>query len=241
MRRDRIGVPSWPSIAVLPFRAPNENPEEAYFSEGMVDDIIFTLSRACGDCWSSRAPPRCFIANGPTDLQKIGQELGCQLCSERERAPCRQQAADQRGTVACRKLGSVIWTDRYDGDLANLFVSAGTYCQRASCGAIAPHVRETRAEARDAKTPREYGMPYDLLMRAIDLLYRMTPLDFVQGGKNCCGGAHRRGRHLRDGLYAYAALWQVSQHQPGLDHQSASGFNRGSQARRRAAVDRDPR
>jgi adenylate cyclase len=222
-----------PSIAVLPFRAPNENPEEAYFSEGMVDDIIFTLASVRGLLVISRTSALLY-RDGPTDLQKIGQELGVSyvLSGSVRRADNRLRISAELSHV---ETGSVIWTDRYDGDLANLFDLQEHIATRI-VWSIAPHVRETELKLVMRKRPENMNA-YDLLMRAIDLLYRMTPSEFVQAGKL-----------LRDAIaaddtyataYAYAALWQVHNINQGwttnLEADSIDAVRLAV-----AAVDRDP-
>jgi len=222
-----------PSIAVLPFRAPNENPEEAYFSEGMVDDIIFTLASVRGLLVISRTSALLY-RDGPTDLQKIGQELGVSyvLSGSVRRADSRLRISAELSHV---ETGSVIWTDRYDGDLANLFDLQEHIATRI-VWSIAPHVRETELKLVMRKRPENMNA-YDLLMRAIDLLYRMTPLDFVQAGKLLRGAIAADDTYAT--AYAYAALWQVHNINQGwTTNQQADSIEAARLAA--AAVDRDP-
>ncbi len=222
-----------PSIAVLPFRAPNENPEEAYFSEGMVDDIIFTLASVRGLLVISRTSALLY-RDGPTDLQKIGQELGVSyvLSGSVRRADSRLRISAELSHV---ETGSVIWTDRYDGDLANLFDLQEHIATRI-VWSIAPHVRETELKLVMRKRPENMNA-YDLLMRAIDLLYRMTPLDFVQAGKLLRHAIAADDTYAT--AYAYAALWQVHNINQGwTTNQEADSIEAARLAA--AAVDRDP-
>ena len=160
-----------PSIAVLPFRSPNENPEEAYFSEGMVDDIIFTLASVRGLLVISRTSALLY-RDGLTDLQRIGQELGVSyvLSGSVRRAGSKLRISAELSHV---ETGAVLWTDRYDGDLADLFDLQERIATRI-VWSIAPHVRETELKFAMRKRPENMNA-YDLLMRAIDLLSRMTP------------------------------------------------------------------
>src|SRR6476620_2341663 len=66
-----------PSIAVLPFRMTGDDPERAYFGEGIIDDIIFNLSSVRGLLVIARTSALSY-RNRPFDLQRIGQELGVQ-------------------------------------------------------------------------------------------------------------------------------------------------------------------
>jgi adenylate cyclase len=222
-----------PSIAVLPFRAPNENPEEAYFSEGMVDDIIFTLASVRGLLVISRTSALVY-RDGPTDLQKIGQELGVSyvLSGSVRRADSRLRISAELSHV---ETGSVIWTDRYDGDLANLFDLQEHIATRI-VWSIAPHVRETELKLVMRKRPENMNA-YDLLMRAIDLLYRMTPLDFVQAGKLLRHAIAADDTYAT--AYAYAALWQVHNINQGWTTNQEADSNEAARLAA-AAVDRDP-
>jgi TolB-like protein len=222
-----------PSIAVLPFRAPGEHPEEAYFSEGMVDDIIFTLASVRGLLVISRTSALVY-REGPTDLQKIGQELGVSyvLSGSVRRAGSKLRISAELSHV---ETGSVIWTDRYDGDLTDLFDLQERIATRI-VWSIAPHVREAELKLGMRRRPENMNA-YDLLMRAIDLLYRMTPSDFTQAGKLLHQAIAADDTYAT--AHAYAALWQVHNINQGwttnLEADSIDAVRLAV-----AAVDRDP-
>src|SRR4029077_20738114 len=96
-----------PSIAILPFRA-LDDPKDTYFSEGMVDDIIFTLASVRGLLVISRTSTLAY-RDTPTDLQRIGQELGVSyvLSGSVRRADNRLRISAELSHV---ETGSVIWT-----------------------------------------------------------------------------------------------------------------------------------
>src|SRR5262252_3608036 len=60
-----------PAIAVLPFRTDGDNPDDAYFGDGMVDNIIVTLASIRGLLVISRTSALSYRTE-PIDLQKIG-------------------------------------------------------------------------------------------------------------------------------------------------------------------------
>jgi TolB-like protein/class 3 adenylate cyclase len=222
-----------PSIAVLPFRSPSENPEESYFSEGMVDDIIFTLASVRGLLVISRTSALLY-RHEPTDLQKIGQELGVSyvLSGSVRRAGSKLRISAELSHV---ETGSVIWTDRYDGDLANLFDLQERIATRI-VWSIAPHVREAELKLVMRKRPENMNA-YDLLMRAIDLLYRMIPSDFALAGKVLREAIAADDTYAT--AYAYAALWQVHNINQGwTTNQEVDSIAAARLAA--AAVDRDP-
>ena len=100
---------------------------------------------------------------------------------------------------------SVIWADRYDGELSELFDLQDRIATRI-VWSLAPHVRE--AELRRALRKRPESMnAYDLVMQAIDLIYRMTFEDFSRAR-----ALLRQAISLDDSYavaHAYAALWLV--------------------------------
>jgi adenylate cyclase len=192
-----------PSIAVLPFRTLGDNPEQAYFGEGMVDDIIFALASVRGLLVISRTSALAY-RNEPLDLQKIGQELGVRyvLSGSMRRADRRLRITAELADV---ESGSLIWVDRYEGNLAELFDLQERIATRIFWS-LAPHLRE--AELKSARRKRPENMnAYDLLMQAIDLLYHMNPSDFARAGELLRRAIAADDRYAT--AYAYAALWQV--------------------------------
>jgi adenylate cyclase len=221
-----------PSIAILPFRASGENNQDTYFGEGMVDDIIFTLASVRGLLVISRTSTLAYQA--PIDLQKIGQELGVRyvLSGSVRRAEKRIRIAAELWQV---ETGSLIWNDRYDGEMAELFDLQERIATRI-VWSIAPHVREAELKSAMRKRPENMNA-YDLLLQAIDLLYRMNPSDFRQAGQLL-----RRAIAADDTYalaHAYAALWQVhSINQGWTVDQEADSIEAARLAT--AAVERDP-
>ena len=221
-----------PSIAILPFRASGENNQDTYFGEGMVDDIIFTLAGVRGLLVISRTSTLAYQA--PIDLQKIGQELGVRyvLSGSVRRAEKRIRITAELWQV---ETGSLIWSDRYDGEMAELFDLQERIATRI-VWSIAPHVREAELKSAMRKRPESMNA-YDLLLQAIDLLYRMNPSDFRQAGQLL----HRA--IAADDTYAlahaYAALWQVHNINQGwTTNQEADSIEAARLAT--AAVERDP-
>jgi adenylate cyclase len=222
-----------PSIAILPFRASGENHQDAYFGEGMVDDIIFTLASVRGLLVISRTSTLAYRET-PIDLQKIGQELGVRyvLCGSVRRAEKRIRITAELSQV---ETGSLIWTDRYDGDIAELFDLQERIATRI-VWSIAPHVREAELKSAIRKRPEKMNA-YDLLLQAIDLLYRMNSSDFRQAGQLLRQAIAADDTYAL--AYAYAALWQVHNINQGwTTDMEADSIDAARLAA--AAVERDP-
>jgi adenylate cyclase len=222
-----------PSIAILPFRTTGENPDDTYFGEGMVDDIIFALSSIRGLLVISRTSALAY-RSGPIDLQKIGQELGVRyvLSGSVRRVDNRLRITVQLADV---ESGSVIWADRHDGDFSDLFDLQERIATR-TVWSLAPQVREAELKRGLRKRPENMNA-YDLLLQAIDLLYRMNPPDFARAGELLRKAIAADDNYAT--AYAYAALWQVHNINQGwttnIDADSVDAARLAA-----AAVDRDP-
>jgi adenylate cyclase len=222
-----------PGVAVLPFRMTGDDPERAYFGEGIIDDIIFNLSSVRGLLVIARTSALAY-RNGPVDLQKIGQELGVRyvLSGSVRRIEHRLRITAELSDV---ESGSLIWVDRYDGHLAELFDLQERIATRI-VWSLAPHLRE--AELRSVRRKRPENMnAYDLVLQGINLLYHMNRLDFVRAGELLQQAIRADDSYAT--AYAYAALWQVHNINQGW----TADIGTDSKAALRlaaAAVDRDP-
>jgi adenylate cyclase len=222
-----------PSVAILPFRMTGDDPERAYFGEGIIDDIIFNLSSVRGLLVIARTSALAY-RNRPFDLQKIGQELGVRyvLSGSVRRVENNLRISAELSDV---ESGSVIWVDRYDGDLTELFDLQERIATRI-VWSLAPHLRE--AELRSTRRKRPENMnAYDLLLQAIDLLYHMNRSDFARGGELLRQAIAADDTYAT--AYAYASLWQIHNINQGW----TTNFEADSREAVRlaaAAVDRDP-
>jgi adenylate cyclase len=222
-----------PSVAVLPFRMDGDDPENAYFGGGIIDDIIYNLSSVRGLLVIARTSALSY-RTGPLDLRKIGQELGVRYVLS---GSVRRFKDQLRVTAELSDVenASVIWVDRYEGGLAELFDLQERIAARI-VWSLAPYLRE--AELKSARRERPESMnAYDLLLQAIDLIYHMNRADFMRGGELL-----RQAIAADDGFataYAYASLWKV--------HSINQGWTKDIEADSKealrlaqAAVDRDP-
>jgi adenylate cyclase len=222
-----------PAVAVLPFRMTGDDPERAYFGEGIIDDIIFNLSSVRGLLVISRTSALTY-RSGPIDLQKIGQALGVRYVLS---GSVRRDKHHLRITAELSDVesGSVIWIDRYDGDLTELFDLQERIATRI-VWSLAPHLREAELKSVRRKRPENMNA-YDLLLQGIDLLYHMNQEDFARGGELL-----RQAVKADDGYaaaYAYASLWQVHNINQGWTTNFAADSNEALRLAA-AAVDRDP-
>jgi adenylate cyclase len=222
-----------PGVAVLPFRMTGDDPERAYFGEGIIDDIIFNLSSVRGLLVIARTSALAY-RNGPVDLQKIGQELGVRyvLSGSVRRIEHRLRITAELSDV---ESGSLIWVDRYDGHLTELFDLQERIATRI-VWSLAPHLRE--AELRSVRRKRPENMnAYDLVLQAIDLLYHMNRSDFARAGELLQQAIRADDSYAT--AYAYAPLWQVHNINQGWTADIGADSKEALRLAA-AAVDRDP-
>jgi adenylate cyclase len=112
-------LPDKPSIAVLPFQNMSGDPEQDYFADGIVEDIITALSRFRSLFVIARNSS--FTYKGKAvDIKQVGRELGVRYVLE---GSVRKSGGRVRisGQLIDSATGSHIWADRYDGKLEDVF------------------------------------------------------------------------------------------------------------------------
>ena len=163
-------LPDRPSIAVLPFQNMSGDPEQDYFADGMVEEIITSLSRVGWLFVIARNSS--FIYKGQSiDVRRVGLELGVRYLLEGSV----RKAADKvriTGQLIDASTGGHLWADRFDGRLDDIFELQDQVTSRV-VGAIAPRVQQAEIErARRKKT--EALDAYDLLLRGLAHVHQST-------------------------------------------------------------------
>jgi TolB-like protein/class 3 adenylate cyclase len=114
-----LPLPEKPSIAVLPFQNMSGDPEQEYFADGMVEDIITALSRFKSLFVIARNSS--FTYKGKTiDIKQVGRELGVRYVLE---GSVRKSGGRVRitGQLIEATTGAHLWADRFDGSLEDVF------------------------------------------------------------------------------------------------------------------------
>ena len=113
-------MPDKPSIAVLPFQNMSGDPEQEYFADGMVEEIITALSRFR---WSvrDRSKLKLYVQRQAVDIKEVGRRLGVRYVLE---GSVRKAAGKVRitGQLIDAITGAHIWADRFERDLTDIFV-----------------------------------------------------------------------------------------------------------------------
>ena len=112
-------MPDKPSIAVLPFANMSGDPEQEYFADGMVEEIITALSRIRWLFVIARNSS--FTYKGQAvDVKQVGRELGVRYVLE---GSVRKAGGRVRITAQLIDAlnGTHLWADRFDGSLEDVF------------------------------------------------------------------------------------------------------------------------
>jgi TolB-like protein/Tfp pilus assembly protein PilF len=161
-----------PSIAVLPFTNMSGDPEQEYFADGMVEDIINALSRFKSLFVIARNST--FTYKGrPVDIKQVGRELGVGYVLEGS-----VRKANNRiritGQLIEAESNRPIWADRFEGALEDVFDLQDLITIRV-VGFIAPKVELAEIErARDKPTNKMDS--YDFYLRGAASFYQRDPV-----------------------------------------------------------------
>jgi adenylate cyclase len=170
-----LPLPDKPSIAVLPFQNMSGDPEQEYFADGMVEDIITALSRFKSLFVIARNSS--FTYKGKAiNITQVGRELDVRYVLE---GSVRKVGGRIRitGQLIEASTGSHIWADKVDGALEDVF-ELQDQVTASVVGAIAPAVQ--LAEIKRAKRkPTDNLDSYDCFLKGLDFLNRGQPRDAV--------------------------------------------------------------
>jgi adenylate cyclase len=165
-----LALPDKPSIAVLPFQNMSGDPEQEYFTDGMVEDIITALSRFKSLFVIARNSS--FTYKGKAvDIKQVGRELGVRYVLE---GSVRKAGGKVRiaGQLIEAATGAHLWGDRFDGPLDDIFALQDKVTSSV-VGAIAPRVARAEME-RSERKPTENLDAVDLYYRSIHSYRRWT-------------------------------------------------------------------
>ena len=172
-----LGLPDRPSIAVLPFDNMSGDPDQDYFADGMVEDIITGLSRIRWMFVIARNSSFTYKGRA-VDVKQVGRELGVRYVLE---GSVRKSGNRVRitGQLIDAEDGSHLWADRYDRDLTDVFAVQDEITESV-VGAIEPSVRQAEIDRVKRKRPDSLDA-YDLMLRALPMVYTLMPQGAAEG------------------------------------------------------------
>ena len=165
-----LPLPDRPSIAVLPFQNMSGDPEQEYFADGIVEDIITALSRFKSLFVIARNSSFTFKGKA-VDIKKVGQELGVRYVLE---GSIRKAGGRVRitGQLIDAASGSHLWADRFDGSLEDVF-DLQDRITMSVVAAIAPKLDQAEIE-RSKRKPTEKLDAYDYYLRGLAVVEGAT-------------------------------------------------------------------
>jgi len=162
-----LPLPDKPSIAALPFANMSGEPEQEYFVDGMVEEIITALSRIRWLFVIARIST--FIYKGrPVDVKQVGRELGVRYVLE---GSVRKAGNRVRitGQLIDAATGAHLWADRFDGSLEDVFDLQDKVALSVA-GVIEPTLQAAET-VRSAHRPTSDLTAYDLYLRAYAMVW----------------------------------------------------------------------
>jgi adenylate cyclase len=168
-----LPLPDKPSIAVLPFQNMSGDPEQEYFADGMVEEIITALSRIRWLFVIARNSS--FTYKGRAmDVKQVGRELGVRYVLEGS-----VRKGGNRVRITAQLIdainGAHLWADRFDGSLEDVFELQDRVAISVA-GVIEPTLRQSEIERARRKRPDSLDA-YDLYLRALSYAVAAMPED----------------------------------------------------------------
>ena len=165
-----LALPDKPSIAVLPFENMSGDPEQEYFADGMVEEIITALSRFKWLFVIARNSSFTFKGKA-VDIKEVGRRLGVRYVLE---GSVRKASGKVRitGQLIDAVTGTHIWVDRFERDLTDIFALQDEVTV-AVVSAIQPRLLQTEIAMATRRRP-ENLTAYDCYLRARQQFYSST-------------------------------------------------------------------
>ncbi len=163
-------LPNKPSIAVLPFQNLSADPEQEYFADGIVEDIITELSRNRMLFVIARNSSFTFKGRA-VNIKQVGSELGVRYVLEGS-----VRKAGHRVRITGQLIDAAndahLWANRFDGEIAELFDLQDQVTQSV-VASIAPQLEQAEIE-RSRRKPTEDLDAYDYYLRGMAAFHRFS-------------------------------------------------------------------
>src|SRR5882672_6584182 len=178
-KKSGLKIPDRPSIAVLPFTNLSGDPEQEYFADGIVEEIITALSRMRWLFVIARNSSFTFKGRA-VDVKQVGRDLGVRYVLE---GSVRKAANRVRitGQLIDAATGTHLWADRFDGNLEDIF-DLQDQVTASVVGAIAPRLEQAEIERAKRKSTESLDA-YDYFLRGMANVYQWTDKDISEALK----------------------------------------------------------
>jgi TolB-like protein/DNA-binding winged helix-turn-helix (wHTH) protein len=196
-----LATPDKPSIAVLAFTNFSGDPEQEYFADGIVEDIIIALSRFRQLFVIARNSSFTYKGRA-VDVKQVGRELGVRYVLQ---GSIRKAANQVRiaGQLVDTATGAHLWADRFDGMLENVF-DLQDQVTASVVSAIAPKLEQAEIERAKRKVTGSLDA-YDFYLRALSTI-RQFSSEAIRESLHCCRRAIELDPEFA-AAYGMAAWW----------------------------------
>jgi TolB-like protein/CRP-like cAMP-binding protein/Tfp pilus assembly protein PilF len=211
-----------PSVAVIPFQLRSDDVRFESVGDGLADETIAALSGAADLFVISRLSSMAF-RRAPLEARRIGEMLGAQYVlsgsvrTAHPRALLVVELADTRD-------GGVLWSERFEGDLADVFALQGELARKV-VASVAPFIRSL--ELRRARITSFAQLDaYGITLRGVELMHRLSAEDFMQARRAFESAIERDP--AAPAPHAWLAKWHImrvalgASEDPGSDGTAAS-------------------
>ena len=164
-----------PSVAVIPFQLRSDDARFESIGDGLADDVIASLSRMADFFVISRLSTMAF-RRSPLGVRRIGELLGVQYVLSGSVQTAYPQAL-LMAELADARDGRIVWTQRFQGDLADIFAMQGDLARKV-VHSVAPFVRSLELH-RARITNFDQLDAYALTLRGLELMHRLAREDFM--------------------------------------------------------------
>ncbi len=169
--RPSLALPDKPSIAVLAFTNMSADPEQEYFADGMVEDIITALARFRELFVIARNSSFTYKGRA-VDVKQVGRELGVRYVLEGS-----VRKAANRLRISAQLIdaitGAHLWADRCEGAIEEVFQLQDRVATHV-VGAIAPTLHRAEIDRARRKPPVSLEA-YDYVLRALPYVIANSP------------------------------------------------------------------
>jgi serine/threonine protein kinase len=171
--RDVVAVPTEKSIAVLPFENISANKDDAYFADGVQDEILNNLAKIAQLKVISRTSVMQYRADNKRDLRQIAGALGVANVLEGTVRRDGNHVRVSTDLVDARN-DNTIWADSYDRDLTDIFAIQSEIAQTVATKLSARLSPEERRIIQEKPTSDLEA--YDLYLQAKALVINASVL-----------------------------------------------------------------
>lgn len=163
-------LPDKPSLAVLPFANLSGDPEQAYFADGIAEDLITALSRIRWFFVIARSSSFAYKGKD-ADVRAIARDLGVRYVIGGS-----VRKTDSRIRLTAHLIdgvdGKQLWAERYDRDIEDIFDLQDALTETI-VGAIEPKLGKAEQERARLKKPETFDL-WDIYQQGMSALYRLT-------------------------------------------------------------------